>query len=152
MYLSLFRKFSESITSVGFTQDCGFPNGNIASTISIMKMGSVANVASKSFDNAHSVYKKDNKSAWGSTKGFFKGVRTGIGSTFTRSNDTIKETQNYPKNSNKVKKDFKLPAMCDKIIFALQESQERSISYSEFGIIDDLKKSKRRPIYAVFNV
>lgn len=152
MYTVLFKKFSESITSVGFIQDCGFPNGNIASTISLLKMGSVANVASKSFDNAHSVYKTENKSAWGSTKGFFKGVATGIGSTFTRSNDTIKETQNYQKNKDKVKKDFKLPAMCDKIIFALQENQERSISYSEFGIIDDLKKSKRRPIYAVFNV
>ena len=149
MYISLFEKFSDSIASVGFTQDCGFPNGNISSTISLLKMGSVANVASKSFDNAHSVYKTENKSAWGSTKGFFKGVATGIGSTFTRSNDTIKETQNYSKNRNKVKKDFKLPAMCDKIIFALQE---RSMSYTEFGIIDNLDKSKRRPIYAIFDV
>lgn len=152
MYISLFKKFSESIETVGFTQDCGFPNGNIASTISLLKMGSIANVASKSFDNAHSVYKTENKSAWGSTKGFFKGVATGIGSTFTRSNNTIKETQNYQKNNSKVKKDFKLPAMCDKIIFALQENQERSITYTEFGIINNLKKSKRRPIYAIFDV
>ena len=42
--------------------------------------------------------------------------------------------------------------MCDKIIFALQESQEKSITYTEFGIINKLDKSKRRPIYAVFDV
>jgi predicted nucleic acid-binding protein len=148
MYISLFEKFSDSITNVGFTQDCGFNSGNIASTISIMKMGSVANLVSKSFDNAHSVYKTENKSKLGVATGFLKGLVTGIGSTVKRSSDVINKTKEYPK-SDQIKKEFKLPAMCDKIIFALHEN---NMSYSEFGIINDLTKSKRRPIYAIFNL
>jgi hypothetical protein len=63
---------------------------------------------------------------------------------------------NKTKNSFKKqeKKNFKLPAMCDKILFALpvnnQVPLDTSLQYKEFTVYEDLKKSRNKLIYITF--
>ena len=53
-----------------------------------------------------------------------------------------------------MKKAFKLPAMCDKIIFALQEENDNRLLYIDksFVVLDQPTKSNRRIICMEFNI
>ena len=46
---------------------------------------------------------------------------------------------------NQNKASFKIPSMCDKILFALH-----SLEFKEFGVLNKLKKSRNIPIFAIF--
>ena len=48
------------------------------------------------------------------------------------------------------KLNFKIPSMCDKILFALQDNNNNSLKFEKFNIYNDLKKSKNRIIYSIF--
>jgi hypothetical protein len=132
MYLNLFLKFSNSIKTVGFHQNCGFSNGN----------NTRKDYASNIVKNAMS---KSGSSVLGIFSGLIKGTFTAaVEKTFASSEKII----------TKMKKEFKLPAMCDKIIFALQDNNEKKISYIDksFEVLSEPIKSNRRIICIEFNM
>ena len=101
----------------------------------------------QSFNSGHSKYKESNTTKTGVIKGFTNGVYTGTKSV---TSSLVKPIKSYTKedfNDNQ-KKGFKIPSMCDRILFALHDDY---INYEYFGIYDNLKTSKNRIIYSVFN-
>lgn len=134
MYSNLFKKFSESIITVGFHKNCGFPEGN--------------NKRQQLIINSS---KKATRESGSSAIGVFIPMISAIKniSIALISNQVLGTGQ---KDIDRAKKNFKLPAMCDKIIFALQDDIKKNISYIDksFKVLDKPTKSNRRIICATF--
>ena len=160
LYSVLLENFLKNLNTIGIKLTCDY---NLQSknyrVVSPMKLGSVGKDLTKSFNEGHSVYKKNNATKTGVVSGFGRGFYTGTKSFFSSAAKPVYSTTIAPLSSeetlkkslnNKQKENFKLPSMCDKILFALQEG-DKSITCDNFDVYSDLKKSKNRIIYSEFS-
>ena len=139
LYKELLRKFSASIITIGIKLTCDYEL--IPKDYRVfhpLKLGSIVKNSVKSLDSVQSAYKE---------KGFVSGMYTGTKSVTSSLVKPITPYTTQDFNSNQ-KKGFKIPSMCDRILFALHDDY---INYEYFGVYDNLKKSKNRIIYSVFN-
>jgi len=148
LYKELLDKFLTSINTIGISLTCDY---NLTPkdyrVFHPLKLGSIGKNLVQSFDSGHSKYKESNTTKTGVVKGIGSGVYTGTKSV---TSSLVKPFKSYTKedlNYNQ-KKDFKIPSMCDRILFALHDDY---INYEYFGIYDNLKTSKNRIIYSIFN-
>jgi len=148
LYKELLIKFLDSINTVGIKLTCDY---NLIEkdyrVFHPLKLGSIGKNLVQSFDSGHSKYKESNTTKTGVVKGIASGLYTGTKSV---TSSLIKPIKSYTKkdfNDNQ-KKGFKIPSMCDRILFALHDDY---IDYEYFGIYNNLKTSKNRIIYSVFN-
>ena len=152
----LLEKFKNSLETIGFKFTCDYNlnEKNNYKVHSVMKLGSLFKKTGESFNKAHKVYKESKGTLSGLFKGAFtgaKGVTTNfIASPFQKMFHKTVSTKSHIQNvtSNRVKQ-FKLPAMCDKILFALRNDSDYR---NDFEVIQNLKKSRHRIVYASFNI
>lgn len=139
MYLNLFNQFSKSIETIGFHQNCGFSKGNNT------RGSTIINTMKNAMSTSSS-----------STLGLFTGLIKGaLTVSLQKAILPIKTQETVDKEQIiKMKKAFKLPAMCDKIIFALQEENDNRLLYIDksFVVLDQPTKSNRRIICMEFNI
>jgi hypothetical protein len=137
LYLTLLSEFSNSITQSGIKLTCDY---NLVSknyrTFHPLKLGSVSKNIVKSFNSAHGEYN--------STK---TEVITGFGKGLYKGTTSILSSAVKPITSQKT--NYKLPSMCDRILFAL--STKDPLVFNEFNVYEDLKKSKHRLVYSIFS-
>ena len=159
LYAVLLEKFLNSLDNTGLKLTCDY---NLESknyrVVNPLKIGSVGKDITKSFNNGHTEYKKNNSTKSGVVSGFAKGFYTGTKSVFSSAAKPVYSTVVSPLSSeetlkkslnNKQKQNFKLPSMCDRILFAL--SEYNSINFENFNVYNNLKKSKNKIIYSEFN-
>lgn len=141
----LLTQFFDNIKKSGYTVDCDYDLTKNYRVYNPLKMGSVIKNGVNVFNKSHAQYKKNNSSSSGVVKGLVKGTFTGVFQTFGKG---VKQSRNEtPLNK---KNDFKLPAMCDKILFALSNNEKTSLQYKDFTVFQELLKSRNLPIYATF--
>jgi hypothetical protein len=149
LLLKLLKEFYNNMSKTGFRFNCNYNLDNRNYRVyHPLKVGSILKNSVNILNSSFSAYKTKNNPkmvggidlgitsslrkgflsskgvASGLKNGFKRGVYRTVGSTFTpliRSAPIIsKQTKNYWIENNKKKKmNFKLPAMCDKILFAL---------------------------------
>ena len=157
----LLEKFIFYMEITGFAFNCNHELGNKNYRVyNPLKMGSIIKSTTNTWNTSHSIYKKKNNSAMGVISGFGKGITSGVYRTLGKAITPIirhapiisNNNKNYfTENKKEEKKNFKLPAMCDKILFALSENQNTLLQYDEFEVFQDLKKSKNKLIYVTFS-
>jgi hypothetical protein len=148
LYRVLLNKFLDSINEIGINLTCDYnltpKNYRVYHPL---KLGSVGKNLVESFDSGHSKYKESNTTKTGVVKGFVSGMYTGTKSVASSLVKPIKKYTEEDFEANQ-EKGFKIPSMCDRILFALQEDD---IKYEYFSVYNSLKTSKNRIIYSVFN-
>ena len=183
----LLKNFYENMEKTGFKFNCNHNLDNRNYRVyNPLKMGSIIKNTANTWNSSHSIYKYKNSSSIGGAKdfgitsslrrgfdsgksiasGLGMGVASGVYRTIGKAATPIirhapimsKENKNYfTENNKKEKKNFKLPAMCDKILFALSEKKNnQGIPYTplqynnDFTVFENLKKSRNKPIYVTF--
>jgi len=147
LYATLLTEFSSSINKSGIKLTCDY---NLESknyrVVNPLKLGSVSKNVVKSFNYGHEEYKKNNTTKTGVVSGFGKGLYRGTTSMFSSATKPIISQ----KIENVQKTNYKLPSMCDRILFAL--SDKDPLYFNEFNVYKDLKKSKHRLVYSIFSL
>jgi len=142
----LLTQFFNNMTETGYTVNCDYNQTKNYRVYNPLKLGSVGKNGVNVFNKSHKQYKKNNSSTTGVAKGLVKGIGTGIIKTVSKGTNQLRNETPLKKKTN-----FKLPAMCDKILFALSKNENTSLKYNDFIVFKKLQKSRNYPIYATFS-
>jgi hypothetical protein len=142
----LLEQFFNNIKKTGYTMNCNYNSNKDYRVYNPLKLGSVIKNSVDIFNQSHAQYKKNNSSTTGVANGLVKGVGTGIYKTVSKGSKQLVNISPLKKKNN-----FKLPAMCDKILFALSKNNNSALEYNNFQVFQQLQKSRNLPIYATFS-
>ena len=181
MLKTLFQKFSESIKQIGFVHNCSFceinsinPYKRSAVISNAVLKGSdlktrikglgegIAEVVSQ---NVSSTFKKIGKKG---TK-FMSNLQSSLTKSSSNGETNLNSSGNESSNGtsavkskqiittkfkNHIARKIKLPAMCDKILFALHNQLENknTLSFINFEVLNSILNSNRRIICATFDI
>ena len=152
----LLDNFYENMKKPGFKFNCNYNLDNRNYRVyHPLKMGSAAKNGVNVFNSSHSIYKQSKNIATGVASGFASGVYRSAGKAATQILRQVpivsQDSKNYfTENKKQKKKNFKLPAMCDKILFALPPENTNTLTYIDFNVFEGLKKSRNKLIYVRF--
>jgi len=179
MFKTLFQKFSESIKQIGFVHNCSFCEINsinpykrsaVISNAILEGVGfegkiqgfgkGIAKVVSQ---NVSRTFKKEKKRIkfisnpqYSLTKSSSNGETNGNSSSNGTSNVPKSKQIITTKFKHYIPKKIKLPAMCDKILFALHNENElenkNTLSFINFEVLNSILNSNRRIICATFDI
>ena len=178
MLKTLFQKFSESIKQIGFVHNCSFCEKN--SITPYKRSAVISNAVLKGPDlktrikglgegiaevvrqNVSSTLKKIISNLKSSLTQSSSNGETNINSSGNESSNrtnTVLENRaviTYPNLSHNIKRKIKLPAMCDKILFALHNENElenkNTLSFINFEVLNSIQNYNRRIICATFDI
>lgn len=180
MLKTLFQKFSESIKQIGFIHNCSFCEINsinpykrsaVISNAVLKRNGpdlktrikglgeGIAKVVSQ---NVSSTFKRIEKKGTKFMSNLQSSLTKSSSNGETNINSSGNESSAVPKSKqiittkfkNHIERKIKLPAMCDKILFALHNQLENknTLSFINFEVLNSILNSNRRIICATFDV
>jgi hypothetical protein len=162
LYYSLLTEFRGSIDKIGIKLTCDYSlSGKKSAVFHPLKMGSLATKYVKAFNKGHAVYKESNNTKLGSVIAAPKAVGVSIASFATSLAKPITKKLTKKEISDE-KKYYKLPSMCDRILFSLNPPSltptprplnPHPLYFIEFTVFDDvkLKKSSHNIVYSIFS-